>query len=38
MIIYAIEHHIKTFRFHWLCSDRQPLHHVEIIPIATGND
>jgi hypothetical protein len=38
MIIYAIEHHIKTFGFDWLCSDRQPLLDVEILPIATGND
>jgi hypothetical protein len=29
---------IKAFGFHWLCSDRQPLHDVEIIQIATEYD
>ena len=39
MNTYTIEHHIKTFDFNQLlCSDRQPLHDVEIIPIATEND
>ena len=29
---------IEAFGLHWLCSDRQPLHDVEIIQIATGYD
>jgi hypothetical protein len=36
-IYYAIQHHIKTFGFDWLCRDRQPLRNFEIIPISAGN-